>query len=150
MSSCHDPAIKMFRCLFIIFENLTAFNASREKANNLFWADGNRIEQCFAVHIFQCCQQYCSALLSLFVIDGCSSSKYQIWSCLSCFPGGAVKLILNLLFLNQFITSGNDREAHYIPFYFFRMFVCNLTVRLVCMLSPNIQQPTETRKKPRL
>ena len=25
----------------------------------------NRIEQCFAAHIVQCCQQYCSALLYL-------------------------------------------------------------------------------------
>ena len=36
-----------------------------EKMNNLFWPDENSIEQCFAAHIVQCCQQYCSVLLSL-------------------------------------------------------------------------------------
>ena len=35
------------------------------KMNNLFWADENSIEQCFAAHIVQGCQQYCSTLLRL-------------------------------------------------------------------------------------
>ena len=31
----------------------------------LFTIEKTRIEQCFAVHIVQCCQQYCSALFPL-------------------------------------------------------------------------------------
>ena len=34
-------------------------------AHNLFRVDENSLEQCCAAHIVQCCQQYCSALLSL-------------------------------------------------------------------------------------
>ena len=33
--------------------------------NNLFWPDENSIEQGFAAHIVQGCQQYCSTLLHL-------------------------------------------------------------------------------------
>ena len=38
---------------------------TQQKMNNLFWPDENSNEQCFAAHIVQCCQQYCSVLLSL-------------------------------------------------------------------------------------
>ena len=40
-------------------------NCTQQKLHNLFKAVKNSIEQCFAAHIFQCCQQYCSALLHL-------------------------------------------------------------------------------------
>ena len=39
--------------------------STQQKMNNLFWPDENSIEQCFAAHIVQCCQQYCSTLLHL-------------------------------------------------------------------------------------
>ena len=38
---------------------------SQQKTHNLFWLDENSIEQCFAAHIVQGCQQYCSTLLHL-------------------------------------------------------------------------------------
>ena len=38
---------------------------TRPKTHRLFRVDENSIEQCCAAHIVQCCQQYCSALLSL-------------------------------------------------------------------------------------
>ena len=41
----------------------TAAETTRLKMINLFRVDENRIEQCFAAHIVQCCQQHCSALL---------------------------------------------------------------------------------------
>ena len=31
---------------------------TQQKTHNLFWPDENRIEQCFAAHIVQGCQQY--------------------------------------------------------------------------------------------
>ena len=40
-------------------------SAAQQKRNNLFWPDENSNEQCFAAHIVQGCQQYCSTLLSL-------------------------------------------------------------------------------------
>ena len=40
-------------------------HGTQQKMSNLFWADENSIEQCFAAHIVQGCQQYCSVLLSL-------------------------------------------------------------------------------------
>ena len=39
--------------------------AEWQKTHNLFWPDENSIEQCFAAHIVQGCQQYCSTLLHL-------------------------------------------------------------------------------------
>ena len=39
---------------------------TQQEMNNLFWPDENSIEQCFATHIVQGCQQYCSTLLHLF------------------------------------------------------------------------------------
>ena len=39
--------------------------STQQKMNNLFWPDENSIEQCFAAHIVQGCQQYCSTLLHL-------------------------------------------------------------------------------------
>ena len=36
---------------------------TQQKMNNLFWPDESSIEQCFAAHIVQGCQQYCSTLL---------------------------------------------------------------------------------------
>ena len=38
---------------------------TQQKTHNLFWPDENSIEQCFAAHIVQGCQQYCSTLLHL-------------------------------------------------------------------------------------
>ena len=38
-------------------------NCTQQKSHNLFKAVKNSIEQCFAAHIFQCCQQYCSAFI---------------------------------------------------------------------------------------
>ena len=38
---------------------------TQQKMNNLFWPDENNIEECFAAHIIQGCQQYCSTLLDL-------------------------------------------------------------------------------------
>ena len=38
---------------------------TQQKTHNLFRVDENSLEQCCAAHIVQCCQQYCSALLSL-------------------------------------------------------------------------------------
>ena len=37
------------------------------KTNNLFRDNKNSIEQCCAIHIVQCCQRYCSAVLHLIV-----------------------------------------------------------------------------------
>ena len=39
--------------------------ATQQNMNNLFWPDENSIEQCFAAHIVQGCQQYFSAMLHL-------------------------------------------------------------------------------------
>ena len=38
---------------------------TQQETHNLFWPDENSIEQCFAAHIVQGCQQYCSTLLHL-------------------------------------------------------------------------------------
>ena len=38
---------------------------TQQKMNNLFWFDENRLEQCFAANILQCCQQCRSVLLHL-------------------------------------------------------------------------------------
>ena len=38
---------------------------TQQKTHNLFRVDLNSLEQCCAAYIVQCCQQYCSALLSL-------------------------------------------------------------------------------------
>ena len=32
--------------------------STQQKRHNLFWPDENSIEQCFAAHIVQGCQQY--------------------------------------------------------------------------------------------
>ena len=40
-------------------------NDTQQKMNNLFWPEENSHEQCFAAHIVQGCQQYCSTLLHL-------------------------------------------------------------------------------------
>ena len=42
-----------------------SYTGTQLKMNNLFWPDENSIEQCFAAHIVQGCQQYCSTLLHL-------------------------------------------------------------------------------------
>ena len=50
-----------------IEEQMTLAKAvtTQQKSHNLFRVDENSIELCFAAHIVQCCQQYCSALLHL-------------------------------------------------------------------------------------
>ena len=45
------------------FERLNLFlihtaHTTQPNMNNLFWPDENRLEQCFAANIVQCCQQY--------------------------------------------------------------------------------------------
>ena len=56
-----------YKTLAKIPHGITRVKASgyAAKMNNLFWADENSIEQCFAAHIVQCCQQYFSVLLHL-------------------------------------------------------------------------------------
>ena len=43
---------------------LIVLGTQKKKRHNLFRVDENSLEQCCAAHIVQCCQQYCSALLS--------------------------------------------------------------------------------------
>ena len=52
---------KRFVSLFVLFYKMY----SQQKMNNLCVnVDKDRIEQCFAAHIVQCCQQYCSIFLT--------------------------------------------------------------------------------------
>ena len=48
---------------------------------NLLRVNGNSIEQCFAAHIVQCCQVYCSALLHLIVEPETASDQDLIAGC---------------------------------------------------------------------
>ena len=54
----HPPS-----CFILSFTLMTSH--TQQKTHNLFRVDENSREQCCAAHIVQCCQQYCSALLSL-------------------------------------------------------------------------------------
>ena len=49
--------------MVILFSGFVYY--TQPKTNNLFWSDENSIEQCFAAHIVQGCQQYCWTLLHL-------------------------------------------------------------------------------------
>ena len=53
------------RCPLFGVVRLEVSIISQQKTHNLFRVDENSLEQCCAAHIVQCCQQYCSALLSL-------------------------------------------------------------------------------------
>ena len=55
---------------------------TQSKTNSLFWPDENSIEQCFAAHIVQGCQQYCSTLsdpiAGLFMLNILNNIVYNI------------------------------------------------------------------------
>ena len=57
----------MPRCIKTKLKEGVKVEPTQQKTHNLFGAFEKSIEQCFAAHIVQCCQQYCSALLHLIV-----------------------------------------------------------------------------------
>ena len=54
-----------FEMFKIVWSKMFFSCSTQQKMNNLFWRNEKSHEQCFAAHIVQGCQQYCSTLLHL-------------------------------------------------------------------------------------
>ena len=82
--------------------------------NNRFGADENRLEQCFAANIVQCCQQYCSVLM------------WAAKHCSMLFSSGQNRLFIFCCVLQIYTTS-----QRYIFFVFYNISPPDLVILLI-------------------